>query len=212
MNLSQFNKQSQNLKKENRRFYDKLKLKKPRNLDDLFHTAHEEVFAETDCLTCGNCCKTTSPIFYEKDIERIAKHLNLKPGTFIEKYLRIDEDKDYVLQSSPCAFLGADNYCSIYESRPNQLAFARFLHHCACCSTHEAILQAIHALDAQAIKGLGPAAANLLYFLHPTRVPPFNTAILRGFNAVFADAKKLGSWSAYLARIMQEWVSDRRFS
>lgn len=119
MDLSKFNKQAQNLKKENRRFFDKLKLRKPANLDELFHTAHEEVFAEIDCLTCANCCKTTSPIFYEKDIERAAKHLGIKPGAFIEKYLKIDEDKDYVLQSSPCAFLGSDNYCSIYESRPN---------------------------------------------------------------------------------------------
>ena len=42
----------------------------------------------------------------------------MKPGAFIEKYLRVDEDNDYVLKSSPCTFLGEDNMCSIYESRP----------------------------------------------------------------------------------------------
>ena len=119
MDLEHFNKQAQNLKKENRKLFDKLKLRKPNNLDELFHAAHDEVFAQTDCLTCANCCKTTSPIFYEKDIERAAKAVGIKPGAFIEKYLKIDEDKDYVLQSSPCFFLGSDNYCSIYESRPN---------------------------------------------------------------------------------------------
>ncbi len=119
MDLQQFNKQAQNLKKENRRFFDKLKLRKPNNLDELFHEAHKEVFEEIDCLTCANCCKTTSPIFYEKDIERAAKAVGLKPGSFTEKYLKIDADKDYVLQSAPCPFLGSDNYCSIYESRPN---------------------------------------------------------------------------------------------
>jgi Fe-S-cluster containining protein len=36
----------------------------------------------------------------------------------MEHYLRLDEDNDYVLQSVPCSFLGADNYCSIYEVRP----------------------------------------------------------------------------------------------
>jgi Fe-S-cluster containining protein len=52
--------------------------------------------------------------------------LKLKPQLFIAQYLRIDEDQDYVLQSVPCSFLGADNYCSIYEVRPK--ACAEFPH------------------------------------------------------------------------------------
>lgn len=87
----------------------------------------------------------------------------------------------------------------IYENRENQLAFGRFLDHCACCSSEEALLQAIRTLDAQAIKGLGPAAANLLYFLHPTLIPPFNTAIIKGYNRLTGAAVKLGSWQQYLA-------------
>lgn len=86
----------------------------------------------------------------------------------------------------------------IYESRDNQLAFAGFLHTCVCCSTEAQVLAAIHALDGQAIKGLGPAAANLLYFLHPTLVPPFNTAIVKGYNAVTGARVKLGKWDQYL--------------
>ncbi len=119
MNLDEFNKEAYSLKKENIKFFNKVKLKKPKDLDELFHAAHEEVFEETDCLTCANCCKTTSPIFHDKDIERISKKMKLKPGQFIEKYLKMDDDQDYVLQQSPCAFLGVDNYCSIYEDRPN---------------------------------------------------------------------------------------------
>ncbi len=79
---------------------------------------HEAEFKRTDCLQCANCCKTTGPLFTNADIQRIAKHLRQKPQGFIEQYLRIDEDKDYVLQEVPCAFLGADNYCSIYDVRP----------------------------------------------------------------------------------------------
>jgi Fe-S-cluster containining protein len=106
-------------KKENKQFYDKLKRLKPKTLDKNFHELHDEVFENIDCLECGNCCKTTSPIFYNRDIERLAKHFRIKPGEFIDKYLRIDEDKDYVLRVAPCPFLGADNYCSVYEDRPN---------------------------------------------------------------------------------------------
>ena len=91
---------------------------KPSKIDALFQDAHEDVFSCVDCLACANCCKTTGPLFTQKDIERIAKHLRLKPKDFIDQYLRVDEDKDHVLQSVPCVFLGADNYCSIYDVRP----------------------------------------------------------------------------------------------
>jgi len=104
--------------KENKLFLGGLKKKNPRELDSNFHTLHEEVFEETDCLTCANCCKTTSPIFYQTDIERIAKFLRLKPGDFIQKYLRVDEDDDFVLQVAPCPFLDVDNFCSVYDVRP----------------------------------------------------------------------------------------------
>ena len=79
---------------------------------------HEEVFECTDCLKCANCCTTTGPLFTDKDISRIAKHLRIKPFAFTQQYLRIDDDRDYVLKSVPCTFLEEDNYCSIYEVRP----------------------------------------------------------------------------------------------
>lgn len=118
MDLERFREVSKNRSAENRKFLTSLKKQDPRKVDDLFHVLHEEVFEEIDCLTCANCCKTTSPIFYQTDIERVAKALRLKPGEFIEKYLRIDEDKDYVLKSSPCPFLDQDNYCKVYDDRP----------------------------------------------------------------------------------------------
>lgn len=102
----------------NKEIAKKLKRNNPKNLDTVFHDLHDEVFEKIDCLQCANCCKTTSPIFYQKDIERVAKSLRLKPSQFIEKYLKIDEDDDYVLQQSPCTFLDADNYCTIYNDRP----------------------------------------------------------------------------------------------
>ncbi|RIA10413.1 hypothetical protein OE09_2277 [Flavobacteriaceae bacterium MAR_2010_72] len=104
--------------KENKTFFSKLKKKPPKQLDYLMQELHENEFKKTDCLTCANCCKTTGPLFTDKDIERIAKFFKLKPHKFTEHYLTLDEDNDYVLQSVPCTFLGEDNYCSIYEVRP----------------------------------------------------------------------------------------------
>lgn len=87
----------------------------------------------------------------------------------------------------------------IYEDRGNQLAFGRFLSACACRGDESGLLSEVRALDRRAIKGLGPAAANLLYFLHPTVMPPFNTAIVKGFNALTGASIKLGRWDQYLA-------------
>lgn len=103
-------------RKENQKFLKNLARRK--DLDQLFHPRHEEVFSRMDCLICANCCKTTSPIFRDVDIDRIAKHLGMRPSAFTDKYLHIDEDNDWVLNSSPCSFLDAENYCTIYEVRP----------------------------------------------------------------------------------------------
>lgn len=80
---------------------------------------HEEAFDRIDCLQCANCCKNYSPRFKTPDIKRISRHLRMKEGEFIHQYLDIDTEGDYVLRSKPCAFLGADNFCSIYEVRPS---------------------------------------------------------------------------------------------
>lgn len=80
---------------------------------------HDEAFEKIDCLQCANCCKNYSPRFKTPDIKRIAKYLRMKEGELIDTYLSIDAEGDYVLQSRPCPFLGANNYCSIYEVRPS---------------------------------------------------------------------------------------------
>ena len=90
-----------------------------RQLDAHFHALHVEAFADRDCLTCANCCRTTSPIFRDRDIDRLAKHLRIKPSELLARHLRLDEEGDYVLQSSPCPFLDLeDNKCGVYAHRP----------------------------------------------------------------------------------------------
>jgi uncharacterized protein len=105
-------------KPANEKLFRKLKRIKPKDLDAQVHALHNEAFEKIDCLKCANCCKTTSPIFYQKDIERVAAALRMKPGDFIRTYLHMDEDGDFVLNSAPCPFLDSENYCTVYESRP----------------------------------------------------------------------------------------------
>ena len=80
---------------------------------------HEQAFQHVDCLQCANCCKNYSPRFKTPDIKRISKHLRMKESDFIDTYLKVDEEGDFVVKSTPCPFLGADNYCSIYDQRPS---------------------------------------------------------------------------------------------
>ncbi len=80
---------------------------------------HEEAFATVKCLDCAACCKNYSPRFKTPDLKRISKHLRMREGAFIEQYLLLDEDGDYVVKTKPCPFLGADNFCSIYAVRPS---------------------------------------------------------------------------------------------
>ena len=80
---------------------------------------HETAFEQVNCLSCGNCCKGYSPRFKTPDIKRISKALGLRESVFIDKYLTIDQEGDYVLISKPCPFLGDNNFCSIYEDRPS---------------------------------------------------------------------------------------------
>ena len=83
---------------------------------------HEEAFAKNDCLECAACCKNYSPRFKTPDLKRISRHLGMRESEFIDTYLDVDNEGDFVVKSSPCPFLGSDNYCSIYEVRPSDCA------------------------------------------------------------------------------------------
>jgi len=118
--LHNWEKKAATRQKDYRNFLEKADRPAQRNrilnqLPDL----HEEAFRRIDCLECANCCKRYSPRFKTPDIKRIAKHLQLKESDFIDRYLRLDEEGDYVVKSTPCPFLGSDNRCGIYDVRPS---------------------------------------------------------------------------------------------
>lgn len=87
-------------------------------MDVQIHALHDRYSTEIDCLSCGNCCRSLGPRVTDKDVDRLAKHLRMKAVDFVAQYLRTDEDGDLVFKTMPCPFLGADNYCAVYENRP----------------------------------------------------------------------------------------------
>lgn len=126
---------------------------------------------------------------------------NTYRGSSLETVVHSIAEQRQIFKGADHAFLWKPKLRipDIYESEGNQRAFGWFLDTCACCETEAHMVQAIRDLDGHAIKGLGPAAANPLYFLHPTLAPPFNTAIVKGYNLIVGANVKLGRWDEYLA-------------
>ncbi|MDA0309267.1 MAG: YkgJ family cysteine cluster protein [Bacteroidetes bacterium] len=108
----------QSRKREVNTLFSSISRWKPAQQNAAFHQAHEKAFEHTDCLSCARCCKETGPLFTNKDVDKLAHHLKISPGQLQDTFLRLDEDGDWVLKSTPCPFLMEDNRCSVYEARP----------------------------------------------------------------------------------------------
>ncbi len=118
IDIEAFKAKAKEERKLTKKIFKELKGRKSKLLDHQFANAHEKVFARVDCLSCANCCKTAGPRLIQSDIDRLARNLRMKVGDFMDQYVRVDEDGDWVMKSLPCPFLGEDNYCRVYEARP----------------------------------------------------------------------------------------------
>jgi Fe-S-cluster containining protein len=104
--------------KENKAFLEKMVKSKPKKLDRIVHELHYNEFEKIDCLECAGCCKSLGPMLFESDIERMASAIKMKTAPFKDRYIKIDEDGDFIFKESPCPFLAYDNLCVIYQNRP----------------------------------------------------------------------------------------------
>ncbi|MEO7923227.1 MAG: YkgJ family cysteine cluster protein [Chitinophagaceae bacterium] len=125
INLRSFKQKARHTKAGMRRFLSKLEKNIPRGIDLSIARLEKEMWKETDCLSCANCCKTMTPTFTNQDIKRISAHLGMTDEAFREKWLRRERggDRDWLNKTEPCQFLNLkDNKCSIYEVRPADCA------------------------------------------------------------------------------------------
>jgi len=129
VNLRSFKQKVRHNRRRFRLFLSKTEKTPPKNLQQLITTADKMAWAETDCLSCANCCKTMSPTYTPEDIRRISAHLDMSPKAFKAKWLYKDKrEGDWMNVKQPCQFLNLqDNKCSIYEVRPADCA--GFPHH-----------------------------------------------------------------------------------
>jgi Fe-S-cluster containining protein len=107
---------------ETRKFLNRLKKISPKDLDEVVAGLHDKAFTQIDCLQCGNCCRTLGPRLTDRDIQEMASALRIKPAALTQKYLHIDEDRDFVFAAMPCPFIDNENLCGIYSSRPRACA------------------------------------------------------------------------------------------
>ncbi len=128
VNLRSFRRIVSNQKKRIRSFLTRLEKNPPRGLDRLTIEADKLIWTRTNCLDCANCCKTMSPTYTKKDVQRIARHLNMTQKEFRDKWLYKDKSGDWMNKKQPCQFLDLKtNMCSIYAVRPRDCA--GFPHH-----------------------------------------------------------------------------------
>lgn len=122
--LRQFKKKMLLQRPRLRRFLTKLENNPPKVLDNISVQLDKEVWAETNCLACSNCCREMSPTYTPQDLKRIAAHLGMTVKQFKEKWLYQEKKTgDWMNVNRPCQFLNLnDNKCSIYEVRPEDCA------------------------------------------------------------------------------------------
>jgi hypothetical protein len=127
MDLKKFKARALRKKKGLSAFLKKLDKVVPQDMAKLVAEQDAKVWKEVDCTECANCCKTMTPTFSKSDVVRIAKHLEMTPKDFMQKWLHKEKKSgDWVNTTQPCQFL-VDNKCSIYDVRPKDCA--EFPHH-----------------------------------------------------------------------------------
>jgi Fe-S-cluster containining protein len=79
----------------------------------------QDIESGIDCTECANCCRTATVRLKDRDIEKLAKHLSVKPHVFVRDYTEETEDEGLILKRGEggCPFLEG-NLCGVYDARP----------------------------------------------------------------------------------------------
>ena len=122
LDIKKFKQRAYRKKKKLVKFLNSLKKRKVPNLIKTTLEIDKEVWKETNCLSCANCCRNMTPVYSPADIRRISKHFKMTSKEFFAKWLKKDDEGDVINKTKGCQFIGNDNKCSIYEIRPQDCA------------------------------------------------------------------------------------------
>jgi Fe-S-cluster containining protein len=102
---------------ENERF--RKHLKRHNYQEKRFRALALEVEEQIDCRACANCCRVATARITDRDVERLARFLRIKPAAFLRDYTEQTIEEGLILKRTEqgCVFLSG-NDCLVYEARP----------------------------------------------------------------------------------------------
>ena len=106
---------------ENERFRKFMKSQDSRDHSDrILRRIAEGIEEQIDCTQCANCCRVATVTVSERDVDRLARYLRIKPRKFLAEYTEESEDEGLILRRSEsgCVFLSG-NDCTVYDARPD---------------------------------------------------------------------------------------------
>jgi uncharacterized protein len=106
---------------ENERFRKFMKSQDSRDHSDrILRRIAEGIEEQIDCTQCANCCRVATVTLSERDVDRLARYLRIKPRKFLADYTAESEDEGLILRRSDsgCVFLSG-NDCTVYDARPD---------------------------------------------------------------------------------------------
>lgn len=103
---------------ENERFRRHMKSRD--HSDRILRRIAEDIEEQIHCTQCANCCRVATAKVTERDVERLAKYLRVKPARVMADYVVKSEEEGLILQrdkKTGCVFLNG-NECTVYDARP----------------------------------------------------------------------------------------------
>lgn len=115
--LVQIRRMGEKQRDENQRF--RAWLKRHNFVERRFKAIAQEAEDAIDCTACANCCRVATTQVTERDVERAAKYLGMKPHEFLREYTVVSKEEGRILKRNEngCVLLDG-NLCSIYDARP----------------------------------------------------------------------------------------------
>ena len=104
---------------ENERFRRHMKSRD--HSDRILRRIAEGIEEHIDCTQCANCCRVATAMVTERDAERLARALHIKPARFLAEYTDETEEEGRILrrtEENGCVFLSG-NECTVYDARPD---------------------------------------------------------------------------------------------
>lgn len=86
---------------------------------DLAYGICEKLDRTFPCEECGKCCHQKLITVRPEEVDSLSSAAGIPLGKFMSEYVGMAKDgRIMLLKTDPCAFLGKDKKCTVWENRP----------------------------------------------------------------------------------------------